>query len=87
MKMKETLQYAFFLTVLGIWFLSIITIYYPFGLLSTSPLTFPRKIDNSTMTIFLTSSVLSVVSSFFIGLSKLGKLSGLKRLIERHPKN
>jgi len=83
MKLKSNLHYIIFMAIFGTWIILLLSICQLFGLLSTSPPTFPRRIDPNVFTIFSIFSALSAISSFLMGLDKLGKLSTVKQHIRK----
>lgn len=70
MPLKKTLIYICFTITLSIWFVSLLTV----CSISKEISTFPSTVDASIIAVFLVSAVLSAVTSFSIGLNKLGIL-------------
>jgi len=85
MKLKSNLHYIIFTMAFSIWLVSLLAIYLPMTRWGTP--TFPFVIDNNTLAIFLGSTVLSSVSSFLIGLDKLGKLPHAVNAIKQQFEN
>ena len=69
MALKKSMLNKVFIVVLITWFLSLLTIYIPTSKWITP--TFPKTINNYTLTIFTTSTVLASVTSLYLGLDQL----------------
>jgi len=83
MNLKSNLHYVAFIASFSVWMVSLLIICQPFGLLSTSPPTFPRRIDPSIINIFSISSISSAICSFLIGMDNLGKLASVKEYLKK----
>lgn len=74
---SERVLYSFFVIVFSVWLISLLAIYLPASNWVTS--TFPPTIDNTTLAIFLASTVLSSLTSFLLGLDKLVRINHTKK--------
>ena len=73
----ERALYSFFVIVFSVWLISLLAIYLPASNWVTS--TYPSTIDNTTLAIFLVSTVLSSLTSFLLGLDKLLRKNHTKK--------
>jgi len=84
-RLKSNLHYIIFSIAFSTWLVSLLAIYLPMSRWGTP--TFPVIIDNNILAIFLASTALSSVSSFLIGLDKLGKLPHAVNVIKQQFEN
>jgi len=83
MTSKERLLYIFFIMMLSAWFVSLLAVYLPTSKFVT-PI-FPVVIDSHIFVVFSVATALSSLTSFLIGLDKLGKLSSIRNRIRNTP--
>lgn len=79
---KKTLLYAFFIITFTIWLALLLVFYFPTRV-QTAPI-ISSVMDGAIRTIFLASTLLSSITSFLIGLDKLGMLSAMRNTIRKY---
>jgi hypothetical protein len=83
MTLKQTISYILFSLFISVWLVSLLALY----LASRIASPFPSTVDGSIMTIFWVATALSAVSSFLIGLDKLGTLGYIRKKLATTPKD
>ncbi len=79
MNLKSDLKYIVFGITFSTWVVSLLAVYLPMSRWVTP--TFPVNVDNTVLTAFLATTILSSMSSLYIGLGMLGIKSKVKRKI------
>jgi hypothetical protein len=82
MSLKKKFLYAFFIIILSIWFVSLLVFSLSTSIWGTQ--NFPLIMNAYLRTILWASTVLSSLTSFFLGLYELGVLSILKSHIKHY---